>query len=148
MSQGGDYVWPNSGCHWRHCHWRPISRSANWTFREAFPSLWCEYRKKHLTQTSSFKIVNSNFFLFSELGGEQANLHWHIQWIHRWNWEVYWDCAAPGGFWLWLQHLLDITTLLQKVPDFHMDTFLEELNEKRNELDGDVFEMLYTLSGE
>ena len=29
-----------------------------------------------------------------------------------------------------------------------MDTFLEELNEKRNELDGDVFEMLYTLSGE
>merc|ERR1719266_2094511 len=38
------------------------------------------------------------------------------------------------------------TALLQKVPDFHMDTFLEELNEKRNELDGDVFEMLYTLS--
>ena len=41
-----------------------------------------------------------------------------------------------------------LTTLIQKVPDFHMDTFLEELNEKRNELDGDVFEMLYTLSGE
>ena len=28
-----------------------------------------------------------------------------------------------------------------------MDVFLEELNEKRNELDGDIFEMLYTLSG-
>jgi len=36
--------------------------------------------------------------------------------------------------------------LVQKVPDFHMDIFLEELNEKRNELDGDIFEMLYTLS--
>ena len=29
-----------------------------------------------------------------------------------------------------------------------MDIFLEELKEKRNELDGDIFEMLYTLSGD
>ena len=31
--------------------------------------------KKHITQTSIFKKLNSNIFLFSELGGEQANLH-------------------------------------------------------------------------
>ena len=36
---------------------------------------------------------------------------------------------------------------LQKMPNFHMDIFLEELNERRNELEGDIFEMLYTLSG-
>merc|ERR550532_2136032 len=36
--------------------------------------------------------------------------------------------------------------LVQKIPNFHMDIFLEELKEKRNELDGDIFEMLYTLS--
>ena len=33
------------------------------------------------------------------------------------------------------------------MPNFHMDIFLEELNERRNELEGDIFEMLYTLSG-
>ena len=37
---------------------------------------------------------------------------------------------------------------LQKMPNFHMDAFLEELNGRRNELDGDIFEMLYTLSGD
>ena len=34
------------------------------------------------------------------------------------------------------------------MPNFHMDAFLEELNGRRNELDGDIFEMLYTLSGD
>ena len=33
------------------------------------------------------------------------------------------------------------------MPDFHMTEFLSELEEKREELDGDVFDMLYTLSG-
>ena len=41
----------------------------------------------------------------------------------------------------------NLSLTFQKIPDFHMDHFLAELNERREELEGEVFEMLYTLSG-
>merc|ERR1712150_204467 len=36
--------------------------------------------------------------------------------------------------------------LSERVPHFSMDTFLRQLKERRHDLDGDIFEMLYTLS--
>merc|ERR1712059_153072 len=36
--------------------------------------------------------------------------------------------------------------LVQKLPGFRMDDFLVELTDRREQLNGDVFEMLYTLS--
>merc|ERR1712226_1544377 len=36
--------------------------------------------------------------------------------------------------------------LVQKIPDFKMDEFLAQLKDMHEELEGDVFEMLFTLS--
>ena len=56
--------------------------------------------------------------------------------------------AALVQVYFYCVNVIFIDIKLQKMPNFHMDAFLEELNGRRNELDGDIFEMLYTLSGD
>ena len=61
--------------------------------------------------------------------------------------EKYIEAALVQVYFYWV-NVIFIDIKLQKMPNFHMDAFLEELNGRRNELDGDIFEMLYTLSGD